>query len=106
MPKYHPQKCPFLWGNLGPNMTTWVSHCGLQCLRLTAWCFIALRTTAAYTGYEYTLTHPFNGFLSRTTQVSQYQKDKTNLDFTEARDSEWQRHQLGHYASLHLAPDR
>jgi len=29
-------------------------------------------------------------------QVSQYQKDKTNLDFTEARDSEWQWHQLGH----------
>jgi len=28
--------------------------------------------------------------------VSQYQKDKTNLDFTEARDSEWQWHQLGH----------
>jgi len=34
--------------------------------------------------------------LSRTTQVSQYQKGKTNLDFTEARDSEWQWHQLGH----------
>jgi len=28
--------------------------------------------------------------------VSWYQKGKTNLDFTEARDSEWQRHQLGH----------
>jgi len=28
--------------------------------------------------------------------VSQYQKSKTNLDFTEARDSEWQWHQLGH----------
>jgi len=28
--------------------------------------------------------------------VSQYQKGKTNLDFPEARDSEWQRHQLGH----------
>jgi len=28
--------------------------------------------------------------------VSGYQKGKTNLDFTEARDSEWQRHQLGH----------
>jgi len=28
--------------------------------------------------------------------VSQYQKAKTNLDFTEARDSEWQWHQLGH----------
>jgi len=29
-------------------------------------------------------------------QVSWYQKGKTNLDFTEARDSEWQWHQLGH----------
>jgi len=28
--------------------------------------------------------------------VSQYQKGKTNLNFTEARDSEWQWHQLGH----------
>jgi len=39
---------------------------------------------------------PFNGLFSRTTWVSRYQKDKTNLDFTEARDSEWQWHQLGH----------
>jgi len=28
--------------------------------------------------------------------VSQYQKGKTNLDFTETRDGEWQWHQLGH----------
>jgi len=28
--------------------------------------------------------------------VSQYQKGKTNLDFTEARDSEWQWHQLSY----------
>jgi len=28
--------------------------------------------------------------------VSQYQKVKTNLDFTEARDSEWKWHRLGH----------
>jgi len=28
--------------------------------------------------------------------VSRYQKGKTNLDFIEARDSEWQWHQLGH----------
>jgi len=28
--------------------------------------------------------------------VSRYQKGKTNLDFTEARDSEWQWHRLGH----------
>ena len=32
----------------------------------------------------------------RTTWVSQYQKGQTNLDFTEARDSKWQCHQLGH----------
>ena len=40
-------------------------------------------------------THPFNGPFSRTTQVGRYQKGKTNPDFTEARDSEWQWHQLG-----------
>jgi len=28
--------------------------------------------------------------------VIRYQKGKTNLDRTEARDSEWQWHQLGH----------
>jgi len=28
--------------------------------------------------------------------VSRYQKGKPNLDFTEARDSEWQWHQPGH----------
>ena len=38
----------------------------------------------------------FNGHFSGTTQVSRYQKGKTNLDFTGARDSEWQWHQLGH----------
>ena len=43
-----------------------------------------------------THTHPFNGPFSGTTQVSRYQKGITNLDFTEARDSEWQWHQLGH----------
>jgi len=31
--------------------------------------------------------------------VGWYQKGKTNLDFTEARDSEWQWHQLGHMQS-------
>jgi len=41
-------------------------------------------------------THTFNGPFSGTTWVSQYHKGKTNLDFTEARDSEWQWHQLGH----------
>jgi len=44
---------------------------------------------------KYTHTPPFNGPFSGTTQVSRYQKGKTNLDFTGARDSEWQWHQLG-----------
>jgi len=42
-----------------------------------------------------THTHPFNDPFSGTTRVSQYQKGKTNLDFTGARDSKWQWHQLG-----------
>jgi len=42
-----------------------------------------------------TSSYPFNGPLSVTTRVSRYQKGKTNLDFTEARDSEWQWNQLG-----------
>ena len=45
---------------------------------------------------SYTHTFRPNDPLSGTTRVSQYQKGKTNLNFTEARDSEWQWHQLGH----------
>ena len=55
---------------------------------------IAVPTTS------HTHTQPFNGPFFRDYPVSRYQKGKTNLDFTEAKDSEWQ------YASLHLAPDR
>jgi len=43
----------------------------------------------------HTHTCPFNGRLSGTTRVSRYLKGETNLDFTEARDSDWQWHQLG-----------
>ena len=43
-----------------------------------------------------THTHSFNGPFSGTTQVSRYQKGKINLDFTGARDTEWQWHQLGY----------
>ena len=46
--------------------------------------------------YTHTQTHPFNDAASWTTRVSRCQRGKTNLDFTEARDSEWQWHQLGH----------
>ena len=48
--------------------------------------------TSTHTHTHTRLTALFPG----TTQVSWYQKGKTNLDFTEARDSEWQWHQLGH----------
>jgi len=44
----------------------------------------------------HTHTHPFISPLSGTTQVSRYQKGKTNLAYTQARASEWQSHQLGH----------
>jgi len=43
-------------------------------------------------------THPFYspmGFV-RNYPGERYQKGKTNLDFTETRDSEWRCHQLGH----------
>jgi len=43
--------------------------------------------------------------LSGTTQVSRYQKGKTNLDFIEARDMSGSA-SAGPYASLHLAADR
>jgi len=48
------------------------------------------------TAHLTTHTHTFNSPFSRTTQVSQYQKGKTDLDFTEARASEWQWQHLGH----------
>ena len=49
----------------------------------------------AYGPADATHTHTFDGPLFRTTQVTRYQKGKTDLNFTEARDSEWQWHQLG-----------
>jgi len=58
--------------------------------------FCALHMKWLLVVHTHTHTHPFNGPLSGTTQVIQYQKGKTNLDFTEARDIEWQWHQLGH----------
>ena len=47
--------------------------------------------------HTHTCTHThLTDLFTETTQVSWYQKGKTNLDFTEARDTEWQWHQLGH----------
>ena len=72
------------------------------CVMQSVWCMIYLLlnvcTKPALFGAcpTHTHTHPFNGPLSGTTQLSCYQKGKTNLDFTEARDSGWQWHQLGY----------
>jgi len=49
-------------------------------------------TWKAQNTYIHTLNGPFSG----STRVSHYQKGKTNLDFIEPRDSEWQWLQLGH----------
>ena len=78
----------------------------MACKFLQQWSWVAYQRRTAITVYLLTLfhssiqhtthTHPFNGPLSRTTRVGRYQKGKINLDFTEARDSEWQWHQLGH----------
>jgi len=59
----------------------------------TAACLCLLVRTRTHT---HTHTYRFNGPLSGITRVSRYQKGKTNLDFPEARDSEWQWHQLSH----------
>ena len=87
---------PFLSKNLVHVMSVWTittKHAGIQ--------YTPSSTASSCKSHhpcqlDYTHTHPFNGRFSGTTRVSQYQKGKTNLDFAEARDSEWQWHQLGH----------
>ena len=93
--------------------------CRASCLLRRLFCHAAVSASWTLSGPRFTIlllllyrqgsdtrvdipkhTHtPFNGPFSRTTRVSRYQKGKTNLDFTEARDSEWQWHQLGHIKS-------
>ena len=58
---------------------------------------LSLRTELLHTASLELHAHLFNGPFSGATRVSRYQKGETNLvDFTEARDSEWQWHQPGH----------
>ena len=51
-------------------------------------------------------THPFNGPLSGTTQVSRYQKGKNQSGFYWSERQWVAMASAGPYASLHLAPDR
>ena len=81
------------------NVCVCVCACVRACMRA---CMLACVCACVHFPFIFTAcmndthTHPFNGPFSGTTRVSRYQKGKTNLDFTEARDSEWQWHQLGH----------
>ena len=49
---------------------------------------LAACSLPAITAVTHTHTHTVNGPFSGTARVSQYLKGKTNLDFTESRDSE------------------
>jgi len=86
------------WKSVTDTACVSVTFCESSCT--LRWCR-SIANTILLSSY----TYPFNGRFSGTTWVSPYQKVETNLDFTEARDNEWQRRQLC-YASLHLAPDR
>jgi len=46
--------------------------------------------------HAHTHTHPFNSLCPGLPGWAGTRKVKPNLDFTEARDSDWQWHQLGH----------
>jgi len=92
----------FLW--LAPNSTVQQLQCAF-CASLIVYSnapillwkyFFNLLFVFSMAVKPHTYTHPFNCPLSGTTRVSRCQKGKTNLDFTEARDSEWRRHQLGY----------
>ena len=77
------------------NRTQQQSLC-LWCNSLKAvYTYVYVYTYYVYTYYIYTFNGLYGPF-SGTTRVGWYQKGKTNLDFTEARDNEWQWHQLGY----------
>ena len=74
----------------------YVLSCTFNIFVLMFCCIFQSAVLISILSLMHTHTHPFNGPLSGTTRVSRYQKGKTSLDFTGARDSEWQWHQLGH----------
>ena len=82
-----------LWEGTLLGVMLWHALNCLQSIRLFA---VRQEQCGLWLPLLYTYTRPFNGPFSGTTWLSWYQKGKTNLDFTEARDSEWQWHQLGH----------
>ena len=89
----HTMRCSVLTAELFAYDTT--RYTILTCKQKLTGVSLFCRTEPTH-AHTHAHAHPFNGPLSGTTQVSRYQKGKTDLDFTETRDSEWQWHQLGH----------
>jgi len=69
----------------GPSLSLFL-YC--FCFSSFSSCLQSVVSGPCSTTHTHARTHPFNGPFSGTTRVSWYQKGKTNLDFTEARDSE------------------
>jgi len=94
------------------STTVSASHTALYCMQsILSWVgpnqetassyIISLQTVTTgkliYSISTHTHTHTrLTALFPRSTRVSRYEKGKTNLDFTEPRNSEWQWHQLGH----------
>jgi len=64
----------------------------VKCFPLHSGCDMTITSSESTVEPQTNCTHPFNGPFFGTTQMSQYQKGKTNLDFTE----EWQWHHMGY----------
>ena len=59
-------------------------------------CIVVFTASGICFTHTHAHTHTrLTALFSGATQVGRYQKGKTNLDFTDARDSEWQWLQLG-----------
>ena len=69
--------------------TLWLPICGAIEKHLLTYTHTRMRTRMRTRTRTHMHTHTH-------THVYRYQKGKTNLDFTEARDSVWQWHPLGH----------
>jgi len=96
------KSCPYFWqllheSQLTNRLSKWQPYRQFQAHNI-----LAVNSRILQTNYynkhhtEQQQQHSFNSPLSRTTGVSRYHTGKTNLDFIETGDSDWQWHQLVH----------
>ena len=100
-PAWHWPGCQVHWRWSGHRRRRWLRsvhtafhQISLPCCRYNLSYFLKLLIFFAFAFSALTLLVEWQE--GQTTRVSRYQKGETNLDFTEARDSEWQWHLLGH----------